>query len=97
MTTQLTYGVRSVNLGSALTRERVAFLLELAVAKPTDARGVGDLEFDEAEEPPRILSGGVPLMAATVGSPLIKVASFSYGVRAAFSARKKPATGRRSR
>ena len=37
------------------------------------------------------------LMAATVGSPLIKVAAFSYGVRSAFSARKKPATGRRSR
>ena len=37
------------------------------------------------------------LMAATVGSPLIKVAAFSYGVRSAFSTRKKPATGRRSR
>jgi hypothetical protein len=36
-------------------------------------------------------------VAATVGSPLIKVAAFSYGVRSAFSARKKPATGRRSR
>lgn len=37
------------------------------------------------------------LMAATVGSPLIKVAAFSYGVRSAFSTPKKPATGRRSR
>ncbi len=37
------------------------------------------------------------LMAATLGSPLIKVAAFSYGVRTAFGARKKPATGRRSR
>lgn len=37
------------------------------------------------------------LVAATVGSPLIKVAAFSYGVRTAFATRKKPATGRRSR
>ncbi len=37
------------------------------------------------------------LVAATVGSPLIKVAAFSYGVRSAFTARKKPTTGRRSR
>jgi hypothetical protein len=37
------------------------------------------------------------LLAATVGSPLIKVAAFSYGVRTALSARKKPTTGRRSR
>ena len=37
------------------------------------------------------------LVAATVGSPLIKVAAFSYGVRSAFAARKAPATGRRSR
>jgi hypothetical protein len=37
------------------------------------------------------------LVAATVGSPLIKVAAFSYGVRSALSARKNPATGRRSR
>ncbi|NYE94324.1 uncharacterized protein YoxC [Psychromicrobium silvestre] len=29
------------------------------------------------------------LIAATVGSPLIKVASFSYGVRQAFTNRKK--------
>ncbi|MGG5171363.1 DUF948 domain-containing protein [Pseudarthrobacter sp. J1738] len=38
------------------------------------------------------------LIAATVGSPLIRVAAFSYGVRSALSGRKanKPA-GRRSR
>jgi hypothetical protein len=36
-------------------------------------------------------------MAATMGSPLIKVAAFSYGIRSAFAGRKKPATGRRSR
>ena len=30
------------------------------------------------------------LVAATVGSPLIKVAAFSYGVRSAFAARRKP-------
>src|SRR3954471_21044734 len=33
------------------------------------------------------------LMAAPVASPLIKVAFFSYGVRSAFTARKKPSTG----
>ncbi len=37
------------------------------------------------------------LMAATVGSPLIKVAAFSYGVRAALASRRKPAPRRRSR
>ena len=37
------------------------------------------------------------LVAATVGSPLIKVAAFSYGVRSAFAARRKPGSGRRSR
>src|SRR2546426_982335 len=37
------------------------------------------------------------LVAATVGSPLIKVAAFSYGVRSALSRRRKPAAGRRSR
>jgi uncharacterized protein YoxC len=38
------------------------------------------------------------LVAATVGSPLIKVAAFSYGVRSAFAGRKnQPARGRRSR
>ncbi|NUS35419.1 MAG: DUF948 domain-containing protein [Pseudarthrobacter sp.] len=37
------------------------------------------------------------LVAATVGSPLIKVAAFSYGVRTALANRRKPATGRRSR
>jgi uncharacterized protein YoxC len=38
------------------------------------------------------------LVAATIGSPLIKVAAFSYGVRTAFSARSKSAgRGRRSR
>ncbi|NUP73630.1 MAG: DUF948 domain-containing protein, partial [Sinomonas sp.] len=39
------------------------------------------------------------LVAATVGSPLVKVASFSYGVRTAWAQRgndAKPA-GRRSR
>ncbi|MFJ3957851.1 DUF948 domain-containing protein [Arthrobacter sp. NPDC090010] len=46
------------------------------------------------------LSALSSLVSATVGSPLIKVASFSYGVRSALSARKqggsRPA-GRRSR
>lgn len=39
------------------------------------------------------------LIAATIGSPLIKVAAFSYGVRSAFSARagKEPRHGKRSR
>ena len=37
------------------------------------------------------------LVAATVGSPLIKVAAFSYGVRTALAGRRKPAAGRRSR
>ncbi|WP_342024488.1 DUF948 domain-containing protein [Arthrobacter citreus] len=36
------------------------------------------------------------LMAATVGSPLIKVSAFSYGVRSALSSRSK-SRGRRSR
>ena len=37
-------------------------------------------------------------VAATIGSPLIKVAAFSYGVRTAFSARSKSTgRGRRSR
>ena len=43
------------------------------------------------------LSALSSLMAATLGSPLIKVAAFSYGVRSAFANRKKPAAGRRSR
>lgn len=37
------------------------------------------------------------LIAATVGSPLIKVAAFSYGVRQAFSRRKESLKARRSR
>ncbi|MDJ0315927.1 MULTISPECIES: DUF948 domain-containing protein [Arthrobacter] len=37
------------------------------------------------------------LVAATIGSPLIKVAAFSYGVRQAFDSRKKPTRARRSR
>lgn len=39
------------------------------------------------------------LVAATVGSPLVKVASFTYGVRSAWSQRANGATpsGRRSR
>ena len=37
------------------------------------------------------------LVAATIGSPLIKVAAFSYGVRQAVASRSKPARGRRSR
>jgi len=37
------------------------------------------------------------LVAATVGSPLIKVAAFSYGVRSAFAGRRAPSSGRRSR
>ena len=37
------------------------------------------------------------VVAATLGSPLIKVAAFSYGVRSAFANRRKPAAGRRSR
>ncbi|ALE06097.1 hypothetical protein AL755_12480 [Arthrobacter sp. ERGS1:01] len=37
------------------------------------------------------------LFAATLGSPLIKVAAFSYGVRQAFAGRGKPKTARRSR
>ena len=47
--------------------------------------------FDEVN-----ISALSSLVAATVGSPLIKVAAFSYGVRSALAARKKPA-GRRSR
>jgi len=43
------------------------------------------------------LSALSSLVAATVGSPLIKVAAFSYGVRTALANRKKPAAGRRSR
>ncbi|MDJ0313362.1 DUF948 domain-containing protein [Arthrobacter sp. H35-D1] len=37
------------------------------------------------------------LVAATIGSPLIKVAAFSYGVRQAVASRSKPSRGRRSR
>ena len=37
------------------------------------------------------------LVAATIGSPLIKVAAFSYGVRQAFAGRGKPVRARRSR
>ncbi|GAB3541242.1 hypothetical protein GCM10027403_32370 [Arthrobacter tecti] len=37
------------------------------------------------------------LVAASVGSPLIKVAAFSYGVRSALASRRKPAPRRRSR
>ncbi|NJC22463.1 uncharacterized protein YoxC [Arthrobacter pigmenti] len=37
------------------------------------------------------------LVAATLGSPLIKVAAFSYGVRSALASRRKPAPRRRSR
>ncbi|MDN3482022.1 DUF948 domain-containing protein [Arthrobacter sp. APC 3897] len=37
------------------------------------------------------------LVAATVGSPLIKVSAFSYGVRSALSARGAKSRGRRSR
>jgi hypothetical protein len=37
------------------------------------------------------------LVAATVGSPLIKVAAFSYGIRSAFTGRTNRKTGRRSR
>ncbi|EYR65321.1 hypothetical protein N866_00625 [Actinotalea ferrariae CF5-4] len=67
-----TDGDRSVNLGSALTRYIVPFLLELAAAKPADARGVADLWFAEAEALPRILSGGAPLPAATVAGDLLR-------------------------
>lgn len=37
------------------------------------------------------------LFAATLGSPLIKVAAFSYGVRQAFAGRNKPVRAKRSR
>lgn len=37
------------------------------------------------------------LVAATVGSPLIKVAAFSYGVRSALASRRTPTSRRRSR
>ncbi|MGO4385273.1 DUF948 domain-containing protein [Specibacter sp. RAF43] len=37
------------------------------------------------------------LVAATIGSPLIKIAAFSYGVREALSGRNKPVRARRSR
>jgi uncharacterized protein YoxC len=39
------------------------------------------------------------LVAATVGSPLVKVAAFSYGVRSAFAQQRKATrpSGRRSR
>ncbi|MHA7238614.1 DUF948 domain-containing protein [Arthrobacter sp. TMS1-12-1] len=37
------------------------------------------------------------LIAATIGSPLIKVSAFSYGVRSAFAGRTSPARRRRSR
>ncbi|GAB4100145.1 DUF948 domain-containing protein [Sinomonas halotolerans] len=37
------------------------------------------------------------LVAATVGSPLVKVAAFSYGVRSALSKPRNRRSGRRSR
>ena len=37
------------------------------------------------------------LVAATVGSPLVKVAAFSYGVRTALSQPRQRRSGRRSR
>ncbi|MCU6478791.1 uncharacterized protein YoxC [Arthrobacter silviterrae] len=37
------------------------------------------------------------LLAATVGSPVIKIAAFSYGVRQAFAGRDKSVRARRSR
>ncbi|KQO00952.1 MULTISPECIES: DUF948 domain-containing protein [unclassified Arthrobacter] len=37
------------------------------------------------------------LIAATIGSPLIKVSAFSYGVRSAVAGRTAPARRRRSR
>lgn len=43
------------------------------------------------------LSALSSLIAATVGSPLIKVVAFSHGVRTALTDRPKPTTGRRSR
>lgn len=43
------------------------------------------------------LSALSSLVAAAVGSPLIKVAAFSHGVSAALTKRAKPIPGRRSR
>ncbi|MCQ2000655.1 DUF948 domain-containing protein [Arthrobacter zhaoxinii] len=43
------------------------------------------------------LSALSSLVAATVGSPLIKVSAFSYGVRSALASRRTAGHGRRSR
>ncbi|MCC3271364.1 DUF948 domain-containing protein [Arthrobacter zhangbolii] len=43
------------------------------------------------------LSALSSLVAATVGSPLIKVSAFSYGVRSAIASRRSSGRGRRSR
>ncbi|MCC9174525.1 MULTISPECIES: DUF948 domain-containing protein [Arthrobacter] len=43
------------------------------------------------------LSALSSLVAATVGSPLIKVSAFSYGVRSALASRRTVGRGRRSR
>lgn len=75
-TMRLTDGDRSVNLGSAPTRYIVPFLLEMAAAKPADARGVGDLWFAKAETLTRILSGEAPLAAA----PRVSLFTQSEGV-----------------
>ena len=85
--------IRSLSDGAAPLMDEVTATVSTTHQQLKKVDGIAS-NFSDASANLSALSS---LLAATIGTPLIKVVAFSHGVRIALANPAKPATGRRSR
>ncbi|WP_299165751.1 DUF948 domain-containing protein [uncultured Arthrobacter sp.] len=90
---ELRQAIRSVSEGTTPLIDEVTSTVSTTHQQLKNVDGITSNVSDASAN----ISALSSLFAATVGSPLIKVAAFSYGVRNALASRRKPASRRRSR
>lgn len=90
---ELRQAIRSVSDGTTPLIDEVTSTVSTTHQQLKNVDGITSHVSDASAN----ISALSSLVAATIGSPLIKVAAFSYGVRSALASRRKPAPRRRSR
>lgn len=90
---ELREAIRSVSEGTTPLIDEVTSTVSTTHQQLKNVDGITSNVSDASAN----ISALSSLVAATVGSPLIKVAAFSYGVRSALASRQKPTSRRRSR
>ncbi|MDJ0320052.1 DUF948 domain-containing protein [Pseudarthrobacter sp. PS3-L1] len=85
--------IRSLSDGATPLMDEVTATVTTTNAQLKKVDGIASNVSDASAN----ISALSALVAATIGSPLIKVSAFTFGVRQAMGNRKKPAAGRRSR